>query len=45
MDSVARFKQRFQNFEKSFALLSRINALEKLSKAEELGLIRAFEIC
>ena len=41
----SRWQQRFSNFKKSFALLEKINHIDSPSEAEELGLIKSFEIC
>jgi nucleotidyltransferase substrate binding protein (TIGR01987 family) len=45
MHPQARWQQRFSNFKKSFALLEEINSIDSPSEAEELGLIKSFEIC
>jgi len=39
-----RWKQRFENFEKSFFLLQRISEIKQPSEAEFMGLIQSFEI-
>lgn len=39
-----RWKQRFQNFEKSFLLLENTLRIEKPSEAERAGLIQFFEM-
>ncbi|MBN2089228.1 nucleotidyltransferase substrate binding protein [candidate division KSB1 bacterium] len=39
-----RWKQRFQNFEKSFQLLAKTVAIESLSEIERGGLIQFFEV-
>ena len=45
MHPQARWQQRFSNFKKSFALLEEINSIDSPSEAEELGLIKSFEMC
>jgi len=44
MNKEIRWKQRFQNYEKSFLLLKEIFKIQNRSKAEKMGLIQAFEI-
>ena len=46
MTNELRWKQRFQNFEKSFLLLNKVanNSIEELSDLEKAGLIQYFEI-
>ena len=39
-----RWKQRFNNFEKSYQTFGRILAIEEPNEAEKMGLIQAFEI-
>lgn len=44
MNKNIRWKQRFQNFEKSFLVLERTVQIPELSEAERGGLIQFFEI-
>ncbi len=44
MTKDIRWKQRFQNFEKSYQLLERLAQLPDPSEGEEMGLIQAFEM-
>jgi nucleotidyltransferase substrate binding protein (TIGR01987 family) len=43
MENDIRWKQRFQNFEKTYNFLKRANEKEELSELEEAGLIQGFE--
>jgi len=45
MHPQTRWQQRFSNFKKSFSLLKEISNIAFPSEAEELGLIKSFEIC
>ena len=40
-----RWKQRFQNFEKSYLLMKRLMQIDELSEFERMALIQSFEIC
>jgi len=40
-----RWKQRFQNFKKAFALLEKLSGIAKPSEGERMGIIQAFEMC
>ncbi len=42
--SDVRWKQRFQNYEKAFRLLSKLVALKKPTEGERMGIIQAFEM-
>ena len=44
MKSDVRWKQRFENFERSFLTFSRILKIESPNEAERMGLVQAFEI-
>jgi len=44
MKSDIRWKQRFENFERSFLTFSRILEIESPNEAERMGLVQAFEI-
>lgn len=45
MYTQVRWQQRFQNFEKTYRLLSNISSIKNRSEAEKMWLIQAFEIC
>lgn len=44
MYSSIRWKQRFQNFEKSYRVLQEIIKIQNKSVAEKMGMIQAFEV-
>ena len=44
MKSDVRGKQRFEDFERSFLMFSRILKIESPNEAERMGLVHAFEI-
>lgn len=44
MNKEIRWKQRFENFDKSFQVLERTIAIENPSEAERGGLIQFFEV-
>jgi nucleotidyltransferase substrate binding protein (TIGR01987 family) len=44
MNSYVRWKQRFQNFEKSYQILSSILEKKDLSVVDQLALIKIFEL-
>ncbi len=44
MNKDIRWKQRFENFERSYQTFSRILKIESPNEAERMGLVQAFEI-
>jgi len=45
MESQTRWKQRFQNFAKAYALLKKFSESEYPEEMEQMARIQAFEIC
>ena len=45
MPTDVRWKQRLQNYEKSYLLLERLLEVEEPTEGETMGIIQAFEVC